>query len=65
MKWDGSIGIQMPAENEHEAIFRVIDGMAMSILGRMHTAKVTNNFGKIFTPNMSVQDTARAGSANP
>ena len=64
VKWDGSIGIQLPDEREHEVVFRVVDGMAMSILGRMHTAKVTNNFGKSFTPSLSVQDTTGAAPSS-
>ena len=62
-KWNGTLAIQLQEQNEHEVVFKAIDGRAMQVLGRMTTVKVNNNMGLQFVHAVSIADTNTSSSS--
>ena len=57
--WHGIFHIRLQSMEEHEVVFRSLDGMTVSIAGRTSVVKVSNNFGATFMhPALGISDAA-------
>ena len=60
-QYRGSFGIKLPSHEEHEIVFRKLDGVTVQIAGRISVCRVTNNFGAVFS-HPSLLGIANTGS---
>ena len=64
-KWSGAFFIRLPAQREHEVVFRALDGLSITIGGDHTVVRVTNDFGADFAhPMREIADQATGYSSS-